>query len=50
MEKAASRLLGIAPYFLVRDVVKAAEYYRDVLGFTVRRYFGYLIAFGSTAR
>jgi len=40
MENTASRLLGIAPYFLVRDVVKAAEYYRDALGFTVRRYFG----------
>jgi uncharacterized glyoxalase superfamily protein PhnB len=40
MEKAAARLLGIAPYFLVRDVVAAASYYRDALGFTVRRYFG----------
>jgi hypothetical protein len=27
---------GIAPYFLVADVVKAAEYYRDKLGFTIR--------------
>ena len=33
-------LLGIAPYFLVRDVVAAAEYYRDALGFTVSRFFG----------
>ena len=40
MENAGRRLLGVAPYFLVRDVVKAAEYYRDALGFTVRRYFG----------
>jgi uncharacterized glyoxalase superfamily protein PhnB len=30
---------GIAPYFLVADVVKAAEYYRDKLGFTIRGYF-----------
>ena len=36
----ATRLYGIAPYFLVRDVVAAAEYYRDALGFSVRRYFG----------
>lgn len=40
MSAAPRSLLGIAPYFLVRDVVKAAEYYRDALGFTVRRYFG----------
>ena len=37
---AAVRLFGIAPCFLVRDVVAAAEYYRDALGFTIRRYFG----------
>jgi uncharacterized glyoxalase superfamily protein PhnB len=30
---------GIAPYFLVADVVKAAEHYRDKLGFTIRGYF-----------
>ena len=30
---------GIAPQFLVADVVKAAEYYRDRLGFTIRGYF-----------
>jgi hypothetical protein len=30
---------GIAPYFLVADVIKAAEYYRDKLGFTIRGYF-----------
>jgi len=33
------RLTGIAPYFLVADVVKAAEYYRDRLGFAIRGYF-----------
>jgi uncharacterized glyoxalase superfamily protein PhnB len=32
-------LRGIAPYFLVADVVKAAEFYRDRLGFTIRGYF-----------
>ena len=34
------QLLGIAPYFLVRDVVKAAEYYRDALGFRYSRFWG----------
>jgi uncharacterized glyoxalase superfamily protein PhnB len=29
----------IAPQFLVPDVVAAAEYYRDVLGFQIRGYF-----------
>jgi uncharacterized glyoxalase superfamily protein PhnB len=33
------RLTEIAPFFLVADVVKAAEYYRDRLGFTIRGYF-----------
>lgn len=33
------RLSAIAPYFLVADVVRAAEYYRDKLGFTIRGYF-----------
>src|SRR5207237_9685777 len=27
---------GIAPFFLVTDVVRAAEFYRDRLGFTIR--------------
>jgi catechol 2,3-dioxygenase-like lactoylglutathione lyase family enzyme len=31
---------GIAPYFFVRDVVKAAGYYRDVLGFSYTRFWG----------
>jgi len=33
------RITGIAPFFLVADVVRAAEYYRDKLGFTIRGYF-----------
>ncbi len=36
----AKQLLRIAPYFLVRDVVKAAEYYRDALGFSYPRFWG----------
>ena len=30
---------GIAPHFLVADVVRAAEYYRDSLGFEIGAYF-----------
>jgi catechol 2,3-dioxygenase-like lactoylglutathione lyase family enzyme len=29
----------ISPQFVVPDVVRAAEYYRDVLGFRIRGYF-----------
>ena len=36
----AKQILGIAPYFFVRDVVKAAEYYRDALGFSYPRLWG----------
>jgi len=38
-ESATTRLNSIAPQFLVTDVVKAAEYYRDRLGFTIGPYF-----------
>ena len=30
---------GIAPYFLVENVVRAAEHYRDKLGFVIGPYF-----------
>jgi uncharacterized glyoxalase superfamily protein PhnB len=33
------RIKSIAPYFLVADVTKAAEFYRDQLGFTIIGYF-----------
>lgn len=36
----AKQFFGIAPYFLVRDVVKAAEYYRNALGFRFERFWG----------
>jgi uncharacterized glyoxalase superfamily protein PhnB len=32
-------VIGVAPFFLVADVRKAAEYYRDKLGFALRGYF-----------
>jgi catechol 2,3-dioxygenase-like lactoylglutathione lyase family enzyme len=34
------RLRHIAPLLVVTDVVRTAEYYRDVLGFTIGGYFG----------
>jgi hypothetical protein len=36
----ASPRWAIAPYFLVPDVVTAANYYRDKLGFTYERFWG----------
>ena len=33
------RITGIAPYFLVADVTRAAEYYRDKLGFRIVGYY-----------
>ena len=33
------RLTSVVPVFDVPDVVRAAEYYRDVLGFTISGYF-----------
>jgi hypothetical protein len=34
-----SKPAGVAPLFLVEDVVRAAEYYRDKLGFEIGPYF-----------
>jgi uncharacterized glyoxalase superfamily protein PhnB len=33
------KIKGIAPEFVVNDVVQTAEYYRDVLGFEINGYF-----------
>ena len=38
-ERAGAKLQTIAPQFVVPDVVAAAEYYRDVLGFQIQGYF-----------
>ena len=35
----STKLSKAAPTFVVLDVVKTAEYYRDVLGFTILGYF-----------
>ena len=36
---AKARFLGVNPHFVVPDVVAAAEYYRDVFGFTIHGVF-----------
>jgi uncharacterized glyoxalase superfamily protein PhnB len=36
----AGKIIGSAPVLLVADVVKAADYYRDKLGFTYDRFWG----------
>ena len=35
-----SRLISVSPYFFVADLVRAAEHYRDKLGFAFDRYWG----------
>ena len=37
--RSAVRLTNISPQFVVADVIAAAEYHRDVLGFKIRGYF-----------
>ena len=37
--KPAARLQTISPQFVVPDVIRAAEYYRDVFGFEILGYF-----------
>ena len=39
MDKTPLKLKSIAPQFVVADVVKTAEFYRDELGFTILGYF-----------
>jgi catechol 2,3-dioxygenase-like lactoylglutathione lyase family enzyme len=45
-----AKLAQIAPAFVVSDVVKTAEYYRDVLGFKILGYFGEPSVFVMVAR
>lgn len=35
-----TKLLSVSPQFLVQDVVHAAEFYRDALGFHITPFFG----------
>jgi len=46
----AAKLMRIHPVFLVDDIVKSAEYYRDVLGFCFDRYWGEPPCFCMLAR
>jgi len=38
--QATAAALAVTPLFLVADVVKAAEHYRDRFGFQIRTYYG----------
>jgi uncharacterized glyoxalase superfamily protein PhnB len=48
--KPIARLKKISPQFVVPDVVTAAEYYRDVFGFTIRGYWQNPPVFAIVAR
>jgi hypothetical protein len=48
--KSPARLKSIAPQFAVPDVIAAAEYYRDILGFCILGYFGQPPVFSIVAR
>lgn len=41
---------GIAPYFMVDDVVSTANYYRDTLGFKYERFWGEPLCFCMVRR
>ena len=45
-----AKLTQIAPAFVVPDVVRTAEYYRDVLGFKILGYFAEPPVFAMVAR
>lgn len=46
----SARFISIAPQFVVPDLVKAAEHYRDVLGFEILGYLGEPPRFAMLAR
>jgi len=48
--KNQTQLKSIAPQFAVPDVIAAAEYYRDILGFRILGYFGQPPGFSIVAR
>lgn len=45
-----SKLKSVAPQFVVTDVVRTAEYYRDQLGFTILGYFAEPPVYAMVAR
>ena len=46
----AIRFVAAVPQFTIPDVVRTAEYYRDVLGFSIAGYHGSPAAFGIVQR
>ena len=48
--KKQAQLKSIAPQFAVPDVIAAAEYYQDILGFRILGYFGQPPVFSIVAR
>lgn len=50
MKETSLKLKSIAPQFVVPDVVKTAEFYRDELGFTILGYFADPPVFAMVAR
>jgi len=48
--KIQAQLESIAPQFVVPDVIAAAEYYRDILGFRILSFFGQPPVFSIVAR
>lgn len=50
MEGSQVRFKSVAPQFVVPDVVKTAEFYRDQLGFTILGYFSDPPVFAMVAR
>lgn len=45
-----AKLNGIAPTFVVPDVVKTAEFYHDMLGFEILGYFAEPLVYAMIAR
>jgi catechol 2,3-dioxygenase-like lactoylglutathione lyase family enzyme len=50
MKETSLKLKSIAPQFVVPDVVKTAEFYRDELGFAILGYFADPPVFAMVAR
>jgi len=48
--KNQAHLKSIAPQFIVPDVIAAAEYYRDIVGFRILGYFGQPPVFSIVGR
>ena len=49
-EAKAARLVGVATVFVVQDVVRSVEHYRDVLGFRVEFTYGEPVFYAGVER